>query len=150
MTDYLALLRAANGSGYSVRFPDFPDISAIGDTMDEARDAARETLAAQIGFMLDEGLAIPEPSPLEVIMADRRNRDAVALLLSAPPIGKPVRIAANVDERLVREIDALAVGQGIGRGDVIVEALRQYVATARQASKITAEVKAMKRSGRRR
>jgi predicted RNase H-like HicB family nuclease len=150
MADYLALLRAANGSGYSVRFPDFPAISVVGDSMDEARDAARDALAAHIGFMLDEELGIPEPSPLEVIMADRRNRDAVALLISAPPVGKPVRIAANVDELLVREIDALAVGQGIGRGDVISAALRQYIATARQTSKITAEVKAMKRSGRRR
>jgi predicted RNase H-like HicB family nuclease len=149
MTDYLALIRIVDGSGYSVRFPDFPAIAADGHTIDEARDAAREALAAQVGFMLDEGQPIPEPSRLDRVMRDRRNRDAIALLLPAPPIGKAVRVTVSVDERLLREIEALAVAQGLGRGDVIAEALRQHLATARQAGKIHAEVKAMKRARQR-
>ena len=149
MTDYLALIRVADSSGYSVRFPDFPAIAADGETIDEARDAAREALAAQIGFMLDEGLPIPEPSRLDAVMRDRRSRDAIALLLPAPPVGKAVRITVSVDERLLREIDGLAVVQGLGRAGVIAEALRQHLANVRQAGKIHAEVKAMKRARQR-
>jgi predicted RNase H-like HicB family nuclease len=149
MADYLALIRPANGAGYAVRIPDFPAIAVTGETMEEARDAAREALSAHIGFLLDESLAIPEPSRLDAVMKNPRNRSAIALLLPAPPIGKLVRIAASVDERLVREIDALGVAQDLGRGEVIAEALRQYLAVTRQAGKIHAEVKAMKRARRR-
>ncbi|MGE5539541.1 MAG: type II toxin-antitoxin system HicB family antitoxin [Gemmatimonas sp.] len=148
MTDYIALIRT-DGSRYTARFPDFPTVSADGDTMDETRDAARKALASHIAFMVDDGQRLPAPASLARVMEDRRNRDAVAVLVATPTVGRKVRVAVSLDEQLVQEIDALAAREGLGRTGFLAEALRQYIATVRQADKIHAEVKAMKRAQQR-
>ena len=43
---------------------------------------AAEALALHLEGMAEDGDAIPEPSSLEVVMADPANRDGVAILVA--------------------------------------------------------------------
>jgi hypothetical protein len=44
---------------------------------------AEEALALHLAGMAEDEEPIPEPSSLEAVMADRENRDAVAILVKA-------------------------------------------------------------------
>ena len=84
MTKYIALLRKDQTSDYGVDFPDFPGCVTAGLTMDEARHMAAEALQFHIEGMTEDQEPIPEPSSLETVMAQPKNRDAVAFLVDLP------------------------------------------------------------------
>ena len=88
----IALLRKDSGSDYGVEFPDFPGCITAGRTADEARRMAAEALGLHIRGMMEDAEPIPEPSPLDTIMADPANREAIGFLVDA----------ANGSERSVR------------------------------------------------
>lgn len=81
MTAYTALLRKELRSDYGVDFPDFRGCVTVGRSMEEARRVAAEALAFHVEGMRQDGVPIPPPSSKEVIMADRYNRSAVAILV---------------------------------------------------------------------
>ncbi len=81
MGSYVALIYKERNSDYGVSFPDIPGCIAVGATLDEARALAVEALAFHFEGMIEDGAPIPEPSTLETIMAERENRDAVAVLI---------------------------------------------------------------------
>lgn len=106
MTAYIALLRKDQASDYGVDFPDFPGCVTAGTTLEEARRMAAEALEFHIGGMVADGEAIPEPSPLDAVMADPHNRDAVAFLVDVP--GRPakaVRVNVVLPEDVLEAID---------------------------------------------
>jgi predicted RNase H-like HicB family nuclease len=57
-------------AAYGVVVPDLPGCFSAGDTLDEAMGAAEEAMAAWIDSALDDGEAIPAPSPLRAIGED--------------------------------------------------------------------------------
>lgn len=112
MTAYIGLLRKEPNSDYGVDFPDFPGCVTAGRTLDDARRMAAEALAFHIEGMRADGEAIPAPSALETIMADRYNKGAVAVLVDVPE--KPeraVRINISLPEDLIRSIDQVAANR---------------------------------------
>jgi predicted RNase H-like HicB family nuclease len=112
MTTYIGLLRKEKNSDYGVDFPDFPGCVTAGRTLDKARRMGAEALAFHIEGMQADGQDIPSPSSLDAIMADRRNKAAVAVLLDVPE--KPeraLRINITLPEDLVRSIDQVATNR---------------------------------------
>jgi len=85
MRQYIALIHKDADSDFGVSFPDLPSCVTVGSTLDEARDTAAEALALHLEGMAEDGLAIPEPSSLEAVMADPVNIDGVAVLVAVPP-----------------------------------------------------------------
>ena len=83
MDTYVALIRKASDSDYSVDFPDVPGCVTAGKDLDEALAFAREALAGHLQLLAEGGEALPEASSLEAVMADRASRNAVAALVSA-------------------------------------------------------------------
>ncbi len=129
MNSYVALIRKAADSDYSVDFPDVPGCGTAGKDLDEAMAFAREALAGHLRRLAEQGEALPEPSSLEAVMADPENRDAVAALVPAPMIrGKAVRVNVMIDEYLLTAIDRLAGDRG--RSEFLAEAARARVAGA--------------------
>ena len=123
MSDYIALLRKEKGTRYGVDFPDFPGCITGGRTLEEARRNASEALRFHIEGMLEDGEPIPEPSPLDAVMADPFNRDAAVLIVSAPTIrSRAVRVNITIDKDLLRRIDALG-GRG-SRSRLLAEGVR--------------------------
>ena len=86
MRPYIALIHKDQGSDFGVSFPDLPGCVTAGKSLDDARELALEALAMHLEGMSEDGEAIPEPSPLEAIMASRENREAIAYLVDVPKI----------------------------------------------------------------
>ncbi len=100
------MLRKDADSDYGVDFPDFPGCVTAGKSLEEARRMAWEALALHIQGMQEDHEPIPDPSALDVIMADPGNRDAVAFLVEVVTRpAKSVRINVMLPEDLVEAID---------------------------------------------
>lgn len=126
MRAYIALIHKEADSDYGVSFPDLPGCVSAGVTLDEARAMAEEALALHIEGMVEDGEAIPEPSSMEEVMADRENRDAVAILVPAPvQTARSVRVNITLPEDTLREIDAYAEAAGFTRSGFLARAARQ-------------------------
>lgn len=62
MHKYPAHFDPAPEGGYTVTFRDIPEAVTQGDTMDEARDRARDALVTAMDFYFEDGQAVPAPS----------------------------------------------------------------------------------------
>ena len=93
MRPYIALLHKDLSSSFGVSFPDFPGCISAGETLEEARVMAAEALALHLEGLAEDGGAMPEPSSIETVMAERENCDAVAILVDPPRLAsKAMRI----------------------------------------------------------
>jgi predicted RNase H-like HicB family nuclease len=134
MRQYIGLIHKDPSSDYGVSFPDLPGCVTAGLDLDDARRMAEDALALHLAGMAEEEEPIPEPSSLEVVMADRENRDAVAILVKAPPApAKAVRVNMTIPEDELNQIDNFAAEQGYTRSGFLVYAARKAIgeATAR-------------------
>jgi predicted RNase H-like HicB family nuclease len=106
MTAYIALARKEKASDIGVEFPDFPGCVTAAVTLDAARRMASEALELHINGLVEDGTAIPDPSPLDQIMVDPENRDAVAFLVEAVTSPhRSVSVSVALPEELVVAID---------------------------------------------
>lgn len=83
--------------GFWVEFPDLSGCNTCGRTLEETMELAQEALGLYLATLAEEGLDIPQPSPLAEIKTDgfvsyvttdmdkyRRNNKAVKKTLSIP------------------------------------------------------------------
>ena len=105
MTAYVALLRKQPDSDFGVDFPDFPGCVSAGETLEDARRMAGEALQFHIGGMIEDGEAIPAPSPLDAIMASADHRDGVAVLIDVAIRRPAIRVNVSLPPDLLEAID---------------------------------------------
>ena len=126
MRPYIALIHKERGSDYGVSFPDLPGCITAGATLDEARAMATEALALHLEGLVEDGEALPEPATIETIMAERENRDAVAILVDPPRnAAKAVRINITLPADVLDAIDRYAEAQGLTRSGFLARAARR-------------------------
>lgn len=126
MRPYIALIHKEPGSDYGVSFPDLPGCITAGATLDEARAMATEALALHLEGLVEDGEALPEPATIETIMAERENRDAVAILVDPPRnAAKAVRINITLPADVLDAIDRYAEAQGLTRSGFLARAARR-------------------------
>jgi predicted RNase H-like HicB family nuclease len=136
--NFIALIHKDADSDYGVSFPDLPGVVTAGVDLDDARGMAEEALALHLEGMEADHDPIPEPSSLEAVMADRENRDAVAILVKAPAkAAKAVRINVTVPEDELEAIDRYAAEQGYSRSGFLVHAAMKLAAAGVEG--VTAE-----------
>ncbi|MGE4538667.1 MAG: type II toxin-antitoxin system HicB family antitoxin [Desulfovibrio sp.] len=127
--DYIGIIHKEPDSAYGVSFPDFPGCVTAGDTLEQARDMAREALAFHVRGMREDGDDLPRPSGLDAIMADPDYADGVAILVSLPsPKPKNVRVNIMLPEDDLRAIDAMARQEGVSRSSFLLRAARATLA----------------------
>jgi predicted RNase H-like HicB family nuclease len=131
MRQYIALIHKDPESDYGVSFPDLPGCVTAGVDLDDARRMAEEALALHLAGMAEDDEPIPEPSLLEAVMADRENRDAVAILVKAPPAtAKAVRVNMTVPEDELERIDKFAAEHGMTRSGFLLYAAKKALRLA--------------------
>jgi predicted RNase H-like HicB family nuclease len=131
MTAYIALLRKDPRSDYGVDFPDFPGCITSGRTLEEVRRMAEEPLAFHVDGMRQDGEAIPPPSSMDEIMADRHNRNAVAFLVDLPAQSRrAIRINVSLPEDVVQSIDRVSAN----RSRFLAEAARERLKRQRKSA----------------
>jgi predicted RNase H-like HicB family nuclease len=133
LTTYIGLLRKDPDSDFGVDFPDFPGCITAGSTLEETRTMAREALEAHIECMADLSQPIPQPSPLDDVMADPENAEAIPF-----PVAVPDRLSGvGQIEILLRaadleKLDALAEKRGTTRQALLAKAIRRLLADAKE------------------
>ncbi len=128
MRAFIALIHKERKSDFGVSFPDFPGCVTAGSTLQEAVDMAAEALELHIEGMAEEGMAIPEPSSIESVMADARNRDGVAVLVTPQVERSPtVRVNITLPEDTLKAIDAHAERNGYTRSGLIAHASQAMI-----------------------
>ena len=86
MPSYIALVHKDPDSDYGVSFPDLPGCITAGLDLEDARRMASEALGLHLAGMSADGDDIPEPSTLEMIMADPVNHDGRPIVVEAMPM----------------------------------------------------------------
>ena len=144
MRQYIALIHKDAGSDYGVSFPDLPGCVTAGVDLDDARRMAEEALALHLASMAEDNEPIPEPSSLEAVMADRENRDAVAILVKAPPATtKAVRVNMTMPENELDEIDKFSAEHGYTRSGFLLHAAKKAIGEAEVVKSNAARVRAL-------
>ncbi|MBR1269032.1 type II toxin-antitoxin system HicB family antitoxin [Bradyrhizobium sp. AUGA SZCCT0222] len=129
MRQFIALIHKDTDSDYGVSFPDLPGVISAGSTLDEARTMAAEALAFHLEGLAADGEAVPEPSSLEEIMANRENKDGVAVLIQAPNANvKSVRINITLPADVLDQIDQYAEREGFTRSGFLAQAAKKVMA----------------------
>ena len=130
MRQYIALIHKEAGSDYGVSFPDVPGCITAGSTLDEARALAEEALAIHVKGLVENGEALPEPPSLESVMADRENRDGVAILVPLRADVKAVRVNVTIPKDVLDRIDRYASDHGFNRSGFLTHAARRAMEAA--------------------
>ena len=130
MTDYYpALIRKDAESDFGVEFPDMPGCVTAGKTIEEALRNAEEALRFHVDGMIEDGDAVPPPSPVESVLASGVAQGAAIYLVRLLPAkGRAVRINVTLDERLLEAIDTAAVEIGTSRSGFLADAARSVLA----------------------
>src|SRR5690348_11977321 len=104
-------LHTDDGMKYGVTVPDLPGCFSVGETLDEAIDAAREAIEAHYELMMEKGMEIPVSRPISEHKADPLFVDAVWAIVEVDVEKyqtRPIRLNISLPEGLVRSIDEYA------------------------------------------
>jgi predicted RNase H-like HicB family nuclease len=131
MRHYIALIHKDPKSDFGVSFPDFPGCVTAGSTLEEAASMAAEALAGHVALMVEEGLEVPEPTPLDAIRKNRENRSGVPVLVPEPrtKIGKAMRVNITMPSDVLESIDQFADAHGFNRSGFLVHAAKKVMET---------------------
>ena len=103
---------------FGVVVPDLPGCFSAGDTVEEAIDNAKEAIELWLESAIDEGMPVPEPSPIEKLRKDRSLRGwlwAVVSVDLSQLSDKTERVNITLPSRVLRRIDAAAKEAGESR-----------------------------------
>jgi predicted RNase H-like HicB family nuclease len=126
MGQFIALIHKEADSDYGVSFPDLPGCITAGTSLDDARAMAAEALALHLEGLIKDGGATPESSSFETVMADRANRDGVAILVATPERApKVVRINISLPEDVLAAVDSYAEANGYNRSGFLAFAAKK-------------------------
>jgi predicted RNase H-like HicB family nuclease len=77
--NYTVLFEPAEEGGYVVTCPALPGLVTEGDTLEEARERARDAIRGYLESLVKDGLAIPRNKELELDPVKEHIRVAVAV-----------------------------------------------------------------------
>jgi predicted RNase H-like HicB family nuclease len=80
MRHYFGLIHKDAGSDFGLAFPDFPGVITADATLEGARMLAEAALAFHVAGLIEDGEAIPDPAPLERVMAEADRRGLTAVI----------------------------------------------------------------------
>ena len=138
MTYYLAgIIREADGSGYSVYFPDVPNVAAGGESVEEALGNAASGLAMALRDLAERNAPIPAPSSMEAARAKVRAEreldglpfpdDALFQYVAAPELDMaPVRVNITLPRAVLHDVDEKARLAGMTRSGFLAAAAQAY------------------------
>jgi predicted RNase H-like HicB family nuclease len=118
--------------GYGVVFPDLPGCVTVGETVQDAAVMAAEAAQLHIDGMIEDGEAIPKPSPPDVPepewYAEAPGKTVARVLVPVEIPGRAVRVNITMDEGLLARLDKAAGAEGETRSGYIAQAVRERLA----------------------
>ena len=114
-------------SDFGVSFPDFPGCVSAGETLEESLMGAQEALSGHVALMIADGDALPKPTPLEQVAAEKELSTVAITLVPVVLPGRARRVNVTLDEALLEEIDQISNN----RSGFLAEAARAELARRR-------------------
>jgi predicted RNase H-like HicB family nuclease len=109
MTKFIGIIYKDEGTNYGIAFPDFPGCVSSGDSFEQVVEMGAEALQLHIDGMTEDKEPIPTPMSFEAARAHEFAEGASAFtFIEAKPPSKLLRVNVNLDERILREIDAVS------------------------------------------
>jgi len=124
---YPALIDKDADSDFGVSFPDFPGCVSAGESVEEAVLGAQEAVAGHVALMLADGDAMPAPSALKEVAAQKEASTVAVTLIPVVLPGRARRVNVTLDEALLEEIDQISNN----RSGFLAEAARAELARRR-------------------
>lgn len=124
---YPALIDKDAESDFGVSFPDFPGCVSAGETLEESLMGAQEALSGHVALMIAEGDALPKPTSLEAVAAEKEPSTVAITLVPVVIPGRARRVNVTLDEALLEEIDQISDN----RSGFLAEAARAELARRR-------------------
>jgi predicted RNase H-like HicB family nuclease len=124
---YPALVDKDAESDFGVSFPDFPGCVSAGETLEESLIGAQEALSGHIALMIADGDALPKPTSLEEVAAEKERSTVAITLVPVVLPGRARRVNVTLDEALLEEIDQISNN----RSGFLAEAARAELARRR-------------------
>lgn len=134
---------SASGGGWSVYFPDVPQVAAGGESVAEAITNATSGLYLALRGLAEQSGSIPAPSDLEEVRSRVRAereadglpypaQDTVFQYIPAPSLDMtPVRLNVSLPRALVEEMQETADREGLTRSGLLAAAANEYINRAR-------------------
>ena len=123
-------LSAEHGSPIGVVFPDLPGCVSQGDTPQHAAESAIEALSLHVESMVEDGGALPDPSPPDTVpdwLDPLETTIITHLLVPVDVPGRSVRVNVTMDENLLQRADRAASQHGLTRSGMLAEAVRAWL-----------------------
>ena len=124
---YPALVDKDAESDFGVSFPDFPGCVSAGETLEESLLGAQEALSGHVALMIADGDALPKPTSLEEVAAEKESSTVAITLVPVVLPGRARRVNVTLDEALLEEIDQISNN----RSGFLAEAARAELARRR-------------------
>lgn len=122
MARYFVLIDGEAG-GYGASFPDLPGCVAMGDTVEEAMNAAIVALGEWVETTLAQGGKIPAASAVADLRKSHGEDLAQGAVLASVPLvlgtSRPVKANLSLDAGVLAAIDAAANRLGVTRSAMI-------------------------------
>jgi len=132
-TRYYPAILERSSEGVGVSFPDFDGCVSHGTSTEDAARQAEAALAMHLNSMIEDGDAIPEPTPLEAVERDPEVEEFARILVRAELPGRAVRLNISIEEGLLAVIDATAKRRGMSRSAFLADAARASIREERAA-----------------
>ena len=128
MAEYIALIHKEKHSSFGASFLDLPGCISAAGTLEELRPMIEESLSLHLEGMIEDGEAVPEPSPLDKIVKSKDYADAVAVMVVKAPelAGATVRVNITLPEKTLAQIDRKAAEKGMSRSGFLVKAAERW------------------------
>jgi predicted RNase H-like HicB family nuclease len=128
MAEYIAVIHKEAKSAFGASFPDLPGCISAAASLEELRPMIEESLGLHIEGLVEDGEAVPEPSPLDAIVKSKDYADAVAVMVvKAPEVPEAtVRVNITLPEKTLAQIDRKAAEKGMSRSSFLAKAAERW------------------------
>ena len=134
---YIAGIVPEAEGGFSVYFPDVPNVAASGETIEEAITNASNGLIVALRGMIELGSEAPHASALneviDMVKKERKTDDlpypenTIYQYIAAPALDMvPVRVSISIPKSTLEEIDEKAKRAGFTRSGFLAHAALEY------------------------
>ena len=115
---YPAVLERGPRGAFGAWFPDFPGCVAGGKSQEEAIERAEHALAQAVDGWVEQGHALPEPTPIERIVPPKGSDVAAFFMVGVDPPDPSERVNVYLPKSLIARIDKRAAELGMSRSSL--------------------------------
>ena len=155
---YPAVLERGPKGTFGAWFPDFLGCVAAGRSQEETIERAERALAQAVDGWAEQGKPLPEPTPIERIVAPKGSDVVAYFIVGVDPPDPSERVNVYLPKSLIARVDKNAAERGMSRssffGFAVTMALdtppgywRMVLAQPRSKAHKTGPVRAEKKTG---